>query len=211
MLRTGWEYYRSRVRKGIRMRSVIINFVFFKCLFYSREILQGVTETPITDNQFPLATSRLVTIDGEICRAIRTSFIGELGFQLHIPVASCAPVYKKITEIGTHFQMKNAGFRALYVLNCEKGKHLWGSDLRNDDNPIEANLGHYCRREGNYLGKRNVDNLRNTGTTKLRVLLTIDEKQPMYGLETIWRDGVIVGYLRRAEYGYNLEKSIGIG
>lgn len=138
--------------------------------------------------------------------------MGELGYELHIPVASAIPIYNKVSETAKSFDMKYAGYRALYSLSCEKGYHLWNCDLRIDDNPIEANLGFVCRKEGPYLGKDKVDQKKEEGIKKRRVFFTIPDRTiAVYGLETIWRDDAIVGFLRRGEYGYHLDCSIGIG
>lgn len=97
----------------------------------------------------------------------------------------------------------------LYILFI--GYHLWGHDLRIDDNPIEANLGFVCRKGGEYLGIRYVDKLREEGVKKRRVFFTLKDKIPIYGHEVIWRDNQVVGFLRRADYGFALDSSIGIG
>lgn len=83
--------------------------------------MQRITETPITDERFPYGASHLVTINGHTCRALRMSFVGELGYELHIPVASCIPIYNKLVDAGKSFDMRHAGYRALYSLSCEKG------------------------------------------------------------------------------------------
>ncbi|KAK9727710.1 FAD dependent oxidoreductase [Popillia japonica] len=178
----------------------------------SGEILQSITETPITDDRFPIGMSHLITINGHTCRAMRVSFVGELGYELHIPVASCIPIYNKLTDAGESFDMKHAGYRALYSLSCEKGFHLWNYDLRPNDNPIEAGLGFTCRKDGTYIGKDKVDKLKAEGIKKRRVFITVPDKTvAIYGLETIWRDDVIVGFLRRGEYAYYLDTNAGIG
>lgn len=84
-------------------------------------------------------------------------------------------------------------------------------DLRLDNNPVEAGLVKFCRKDGQYLGKQSVEEAKQRGVTKQRVFFTLDEKVALYGYETIWRDDIIVGFLRRADYGFNLDKSIGIG
>lgn len=87
-------------------------------------MLQGMTETPITDEQFPYLGSRLISIDGHTCRAIRVSFVGELGYELHIPIDHCQAVYGKVKKVGKGFELKNAGYRALYSLSAEKGNNV---------------------------------------------------------------------------------------
>lgn len=69
--------------------------------------------------------SRLIKIGGHTCRVLRISYIGELGYELHIPQASCVPVFHKVMEAGRGFDLKHAGFRALDSLSCEKGKPMY--------------------------------------------------------------------------------------
>lgn len=133
--------------------------------------------------------------------------------------------------IGSKFGVKNAGFRALRSLMCEngikvnktvinlpflfykevilQGHHTWGSDLRSDDTPIEANLHEICRKNGNYRGSLIIDNQRAHGVYKRLVYLTIDEMMPLWGLEGVYRNGECVGHLRMGEFGYGINKSIG--
>ena len=89
------------------------------------------------------------------------------------------------------------------------GYHLWGFDLRSDDTPIEANLGFTCRKEGNYKGKQVVDHQKKHGVKKRLVFLTLDEKVPIWGLEGVYRNGELVGHLRRGDYGFFFQKAIG--
>lgn len=89
---------------------------------------------------------------------------------------------------------------------------MWNYDLRPDDNPVEANLGFVCRKEGTYLGKDKVDKMKEGGVKKLRAFFTIPDRTiAIYGLETIWRDDTIVGFLRRGEYAFSLDCSVGTG
>lgn len=84
-----------------------------------------MTEYPITDESLPAGMSQIISVDGHKCRVIRISMIGELGYELHVPVDSCIPVYNKLVESGRGFDLKHAGFRALYSLGCEKGNRIW--------------------------------------------------------------------------------------
>ena len=58
---------------------------------------------------------------GESCRALRLSFVGELGWELHVPNESAVKVYQALTEAGAEFGLKNAGYRAIDSLSLEKG------------------------------------------------------------------------------------------
>lgn len=175
----------------------------------SQQVLQTLIEDELSNEQFPYSTSKLVKIQNETIRLFKLSFVGEYGFELHIPKQSCKKVYEAVVKSGQKHEMKLAGYRALYSLSCEKGYHLWDSDIRTDDNPLEAGLNFTCRKTGTYLGKSAIDQYHKNGIKKKLVHLHLQSNIPMWGLETVYRDGQLVGYVRRAEYGYTYDKSIG--
>lgn len=76
----------------------------------------------LSNNSFAFSTSKLVRIDEELVHVFRLSFVGELGYELHIPRSSCEKVYKALMNCGKKYDIKLAGFRALYSLSCEKGR-----------------------------------------------------------------------------------------
>lgn len=110
---------------------------------------------------------------------------------------------------GGSFGLRNGGYRSLYSLSSEKGYHLWGFDLRTDDSPVEANLGFTCRSKGEYKGKHMVDQQKKNGVHKRLVFFTLNEQIPLWGLEAVYRNGELVGHLRRGDYGFTLQAPIG--
>lgn len=112
-------------------------------------------------------------------------------------------------DVGSKYKLQNAGYRAFYSLACEKGQPLLDYDLRADDTPIEANLEHLCRKNGTFLGADVVEKQRKGGVNKRLVFITIDENIPLWGLEGVYRNGESVGFVRRADYGFAIDKSIG--
>ncbi|KAK2582795.1 hypothetical protein KPH14_005056 [Odynerus spinipes] len=175
----------------------------------SQQVLQTLIEDELSSEKFPYSTGKLAKIKNETVRVIRLSFVGECGFELHIPKQSCKKVYEAVIESGQKHEMKLAGYRALYSLSCEKGYHLWDSDLRTDDNPLEAGLEFICRKTNTYLGKSAIDQFYKNGIKKKLVHLHLKSNILMCGMETVYRDGQLVGYVRRAEYGYTYDNSIG--
>ncbi|XP_066595213.1 sarcosine dehydrogenase, mitochondrial [Prorops nasuta] len=175
----------------------------------SISIMQKLMDYDVTNESFPYLTSKLYKVKDQLVRIFRVSFVGELGFELHIPKQSCKIVYDALMKIGIPYNLKLAGYRALYSLSNEKGYHLWGSDLRIDDTPIEAGLEFTCRKKGHYLGKNKIENIKRDGIKKKLVQLHLQKDVPIWGMETVYRNNELVGYLRRAEYGYELDKFIG--
>lgn len=86
---------------------------------------------------------------------------------------------------------------------------MLGYDLRSDDTPIEANLEHLCRKNGDYKGSEVVKKQQTNGVDKRLTYFTIDEKVPLWGLEVVYRNGETVGFVRRADYGHFIDKPIG--
>ncbi|XP_055695155.1 sarcosine dehydrogenase, mitochondrial [Lutzomyia longipalpis] len=179
----------------------------------SREILEKLTDYDLSNESLPPNSTAIMKLKlpaGEQnVRVIRVSFVGELGYELHIPKAYCEQVFNAVMDAGSPLGLRNAGYRSLYSLSSEKGYHLWGFDLRSDDTPIEANLGFTCRKTGDYKGKAAIDKQRSEGIYKKLAFFTVDEQIPIWGLEAVYRNGEMVGHLRRGEYGYTLQKPIG--
>uniref|UniRef100_A0A8C1ZLP1 Sarcosine dehydrogenase n=1 Tax=Cyprinus carpio TaxID=7962 RepID=A0A8C1ZLP1_CYPCA len=145
-------------------------------------------------------------------RAMRLSFVGEMGWELHIPKESCLPVYHAVMAAGAKYGICNAGYRAIDSLSIEKGYRHWHADLHPDDTPLEAGLAFTCKMKTSipFLGWKALEAQKAEGLRRRIVCFTVDEKVPMFGLETIFRNSVPVG-LRRSEFGFAIDKTIGYG
>ncbi|CAK1548346.1 unnamed protein product [Leptosia nina] len=183
----------------------------------SQRILQRYTNAGLSNDAFPINTHRSLHVTkapyspenkSYTCRALRVAWSGELGWELHIPSSSAIPVYRALK---TASGLTNAGWRALTSLSIEKGYHLWNSDLRTDDNPVEANLSFACRKDGDYIGNDVVTKVKSKGVTKKYAYFTLEDKVAIFGQEAIYRNGEVVGYLRRGDYAFYLDKPVGIG
>ncbi|XP_055255994.1 sarcosine dehydrogenase, mitochondrial isoform X2 [Moschus berezovskii] len=172
----------------------------------SRAILQEVLEADLSDDAFPFSTHKLV-------RAIRLSFVGELGWELHAPRPSCLPVYQALMAAGAKHGLVNAGYRAIDSLSIEKGYRHWHADLRADDSPLEAGLAFTCKLKSSipFLGREALEKQQAQGLRRRLVGFTVDEKVPMFGLEAIWRNGQVVGHVRRANFGFAIKKTLAYG
>ncbi|XP_069871099.1 sarcosine dehydrogenase, mitochondrial isoform X2 [Dipodomys merriami] len=179
----------------------------------ARAILQEVVDADLSDEAFPFSTHQLVRAAGHLVRALRLSFVGELGWELHIPRESCVSVYRAVMAAGTKHGLVNAGYRAIDSLSIEKGYRHWHADLRPDDSPLEAGLAFTCKLKSPvpFLGREALEKQRAAGLRRRLVGFTVEEKVPMFGLEAIWRNGQVVGHIRRADFGFTLDKTIAYG
>lgn len=93
----------------------------------SREILSMITSFDLSNENMPPNSAAVVKIKGHkgndefTVRVLRVSFVGELGYELHIPKETCAQVYNILMKAGESFNLRNAGYRSLYSLSSEKG------------------------------------------------------------------------------------------
>ncbi|XP_063066842.1 sarcosine dehydrogenase, mitochondrial [Engraulis encrasicolus] len=179
----------------------------------SRELLQEIIDADLSNEAFPFSTHQVVNAAGHKVRAMRLSFVGELGWELHIPRESCVPVYQAVMAAGAKHGVINSGYRAIDSLSIEKGYRHWHADLRPDDTPLEAGLAFTCKLKSNidFLGREVLMAQKAEGLKRRIVCFTIDEKVPMFGLEAIFRNGVPVGHMRRSDYGFAIDKQIGYG
>ncbi|XP_064457515.1 sarcosine dehydrogenase, mitochondrial-like [Ornithodoros turicata] len=179
----------------------------------SRNLLQSLTDEDLSDGSFPFSTNKVINIAGYKVRALRLTFVGELGWELHVPADFCGPVYRALCGNGKQFGLRNAGYRAIDSLSMEKGYKHWHADVRMDDSPLEAGLGFTCKLKSDvdFLGRQALEEQRSRGLKKRVAFFSIDEAVPLFGLEAIWRDGHVVGFIRRAEFGFAMNRSLAVG
>lgn len=181
---------------------------------HSRDILQQLTQADLGDSSFPVSSHKLITLGGHTLRALRLSFVGELGWELHVPRDSALAVYRSVMAAGEPRGIANAGFRAMDSLSCEKGYRHWHSDVTPDDTPLEAGLAFTCKltTQTDFRGRAALERQRAEGVSKKLVTMTLENgSQPLWGLEGIIRDNQVVGYTRRAEYAFSLDRAIAYG
>jgi 4-methylaminobutanoate oxidase (formaldehyde-forming) len=179
----------------------------------SRDILRAVTSADVSNESFPFGTQQIVGIAGCPVRALRVTYVGELGWELHLPVEYATTVYDALMRSGAETGLVNAGYRAIESCRLEKGYRAWGSDIGPDHSPIEAGLGWAVklRSEIDFRGREAVAAQRRDGVRKMFAGFTCDPEVVLLGRETIYRDGRRVGWLTSGGYGYTIGRSIGYG
>jgi sarcosine dehydrogenase len=110
----------------------------------------------------------------------------------------------------------NAGYKATSSLSLEKGYRHWHGDLRPTDNPFMANLGFTCKLKTDtpFLGRSALEARRaqaDKGLPERLACFTVDKTVPLHGAEAVYRDGICVGVLREAGFGFSVDASIGYG
>ncbi len=180
----------------------------------ARALLNRLTESPIDNASLPFAHSREIEIAGVHVRIIRITYVGELGFELHIPVAHAQSVYNELHRAGADLGLRNAGYRAIESLRLEKGYRAWGSDLTPDHTPLEAGLGWAVKLNSDiaFIGKESLQNQASNGLKKQLACFTVEDPSiTLIGRETLYRNGQRVGWLSSAGFGHTVGCPIGLG
>jgi sarcosine dehydrogenase len=180
----------------------------------SRAVLEKVTGSDVSNAAFPFGKVSTIGIAGCPVRALRITYVGELGYELHIPVEYATTVYDVLMAAGGELGLVNAGYRAIESCRLEKGYRAWGSDIGPDHTPIEAGLGWAVkmRRNISFRGREAIERQLAGGVKKrLACFIPEDADAVLLGRETIYRDGKRVGWLSSGGFGYTLGKPIGYG
>ena len=184
----------------------------------SRELLALLTDTDMSNEAFPFRAAREIAIGYARVLCARITYVGELGYELHIPAEHAMHVYERVCELGQQVGLKHAGLKALASLRMEKAYRDYGHDMDNTDTLLEVGLGFTADYEkpGGFIGKeatvKQRDELKANKGVKQRLaqVLCKDPQVMMFHGEVVFRDGVCVGDVRAASYGHTLGGAVGL-
>lgn len=180
----------------------------------ARNVLEKVTTDDVSHAGFPFATFKEIVVAGCRLRALRITYVGELGWELHLPIKDAGTVYDALMAAGQEFGLINAGYRAIESCRLEKGYRAWGADIGPDHTPLEAGLGWAVKLKTPhpFKGRAAIEAQKSKGLMKMLACFTVDDPEVvLLGRETIYRDGVRVGWLSSGGYGHTIAKPIGYG
>ncbi len=179
----------------------------------SRQILQPLAEADLSNEAFPFATCREVFIAGAPVIAVRVTFVGELGWELHVPSEYAVTLYEAIWRCGSEHGLANAGYRAIDSLRLEKAYRVWSADIGPDFTPYEAGLGFAVRlgKNADFIGRDALLAAREKPLQRRLITLSTDPAVVLHGRETIYRDGKRIGWLSSGGQGHTVGRSIGLG
>ncbi|MEM7125739.1 MAG: FAD-dependent oxidoreductase [Chloroflexota bacterium] len=176
----------------------------------ARRVLQKVTMADVSNQTFPYFTSQWIEIGAARVLALRISYAGELGWELHIPMDQALPVWDLLWEAGRALDMVPAGMGAFDSLRLEKGYRLWGGDIYTEYDPYEANMGWTVRlKKDNFIGKDACLVAKERTPKKKLCCLTLSAPDAVaMGYEPIFDNGTCIGHVTSANYGYSVGKFI---
>jgi len=181
----------------------------------SRDILSRITDADLSNEAFPFATSQEIDIGYARVIANRLTYVGELGWELHIPTEFAHDVCDTLLDAGMDYDLKPAGYHALEHLRCERAYREYGLDLTSGDTPLEAGLGFTVSfdKETSFIGRDALMRQKEAGPlTRRLVMFKLKDPDPvLFHEEVIRMNGGIVGYISSGAFGFTLGSSVGMG
>ncbi|MEQ8369013.1 MAG: FAD-dependent oxidoreductase [Roseicyclus sp.] len=178
----------------------------------ARDLLTRLTNADLSNAAFPFFRSARITVAGVDCVAIRVSFTGDLGWELHCAEADQVALYTALLEAGQEIGAGPVGSRALMSLRLEKGYGSWGRDYSPEYWPQESGLDGLIKRDKDFLNKDSWLKVEANAPREDMILIEIDaESADASGSEPIFLpDGTPVGQVSSGGYGYTVGKSIAL-
>ena len=178
----------------------------------SRALLSRVTDADLSNAAFPFGTTRRISVGWATVRAIRITYVGELGWELHVPVEQMPAVFDALAQADKELGVVNAGHYAINSLRLEKSFRAWGAELSPVDTPWEAGLSFVIDWKKDFLGRSALLQQKQSGWTRQLVTFVVEDPEPvLWGYEPILRDGVPAGYTTSGSYGHTVGGAIGMG
>ncbi|MFZ5540106.1 MAG: GcvT family protein [Pseudomonadota bacterium] len=179
----------------------------------ARELMSRVSTARFDSASFPFGASQEIEVGDATVRATRLTYVGELGWELYVPVEFAVGVYERLHEAGRDLGLADAGYYAIESLRLEKGYRAWGRELTPDVNPFEAGLAFAVKLDkGEFRGREALVRIASDDVKRRIVSLVVDAPHTnLWGNELVLRDGAPVGFVTSAAFGHTVGKPVALG
>jgi glycine cleavage system aminomethyltransferase T len=179
----------------------------------ARELLREVSTESVSNDTFPYMAARRLMVGDVPVLALRTSYVGELGWELYAKTEFGLTLWDSLWEAGQPVGVVAAGGGAFETLSLEKGRRLWGKDIHSEYNPYEAGLdSEVSLDKGEFLGRSALLRIREEGVRLKLCCMVLDEPtRIVMGKEPILDGERTIGYVTSSNFGYTVGKSIAYG
>jgi dimethylglycine dehydrogenase len=175
----------------------------------SRELLERLSRDDLSREAFPFFRARHIDVGGLDVMALRVSYVGELGYELHHPLELQRELYDKLWQAGAELALVDFGYRALESLRLEKGYRLWGADMSADYSPLEAGLERFVAFDkGDFVGRAALS--AREPRIRLATLVVDADGADAHGYEPVYAGGKLATYVMAGGYGHTVGRSIAL-
>ncbi|MDN5764446.1 MAG: FAD-dependent oxidoreductase [Humibacillus sp.] len=176
----------------------------------SRDLVTSVSTDDFSNDGLKYFRAKRAEIGGVPVTVMRLSYVGELGWEIYTSADQGQRLWDVLWQAGQAHGVVAAGRTAFNALRLEKGYRSWGTDMTTEHNPFEAGVGFAVKAaKGDFVGRSALEGVStDTVARRLRCLTIDDGRSVVLGKEPVRRDGVPVGYITSAAYGYTIGKPI---
>ena len=178
----------------------------------SRNLLSSITSADLSNDAFPWLSGQEIRVAGVPVRAIRVSYVGEMGWEIHHQIGDQAMLYDAFLEAGEPYGLRPCGEFAMNSLRIEKGHRGWGVDLTSEKTPLEAGLHPFVKLEGRgFIGKDAVLTRSQANPGSRMMLLSLEAADTdVFGMHPVLMDGDVVGVTSSGGYGHRVGQSLAL-
>jgi 4-methylaminobutanoate oxidase (formaldehyde-forming) len=184
----------------------------------SRKFLTELFGNYFSNEDFPFSRGKFLNILNTRVWFQRLSFVGELGWEIYIPIKKANTIFKIITKLGKKYDLTYSGMHALDILRLEKKFLHWGHDITSENNPFESGLSFAVnfKKKDNFIGREILEKIKEKPLKKKLELFSLKNNfKPGEPLllhdEPIFKEDKIVGYTTSSNYSFCYKKNICLG
>ncbi|MCC1491809.1 FAD-dependent oxidoreductase [Cognatishimia sp. F0-27] len=183
----------------------------------ARDVLAGLTDASLQTADFPFMRSAEIRVAGVACLALRVSFTGDLGWELHCAQEDQDALYAALIGAAASYGGGPVGSRALMALRLEKGYGSWSREYSPEYWPQEVGLARLCKTDKAFLNREALLAVLDEPARETLVMLALDEADcaashaDASGGEPIFHDGKGIGRITSGGYGYGVGMSLALG
>jgi dimethylglycine dehydrogenase len=180
----------------------------------SREVLQKLTDTDLSNKAFPWLTGKKISVGHAEAHALRVNFVGELGFELHHPIEMQNTIFDLVMEAGREYGIRPFGIRAMMSMAIEKSYRLVGRELSIEYSAYESGLDRFVHpNKGQFLGRDALVRRHAEGDKWRFVTMQVHgvTEADARGSEPLWSGDELVGRATNGGFGWRTGESLALG
>ena len=208
----------KNIKKNIEFKDITDDYA---CLGLfgpkSRELMTDIFENNFENSKYLFGSGKWIVTDNVKIWSQRLSYVGELGWELYIPMQESKKIYEKIIKYGKKYDLCHVGAHTMDILRMEKGYLHWGHDISPEENQYEAGLQFTISYKKNvdFIGKQSLLKIKDGKIKKKLLMFTLEQNKPGNPLllhdEPIIYKKNIVGRTTSGNFSFNYNKNIIFG
>ena len=176
---------------------------------HSRDLLSSLTEDDLSSTAFPWLTGREMQVAGADVVALRVNYVGELGWELHVPMSQAVRLYNAVWDAGALFGVADFGLYAMNSLRMEKAYKGWGAELTNEITPVEADTLRFVSFDSDFTGRAALERQQSDGAATHLVYLAVDADDfDAVGGEPVFSGDGPIGVTTSGGFGHATSQSL---